>query len=57
MLDPESVRKANLRHADLRGAKLEETDFFLVDLRGARLDRDAVPRLRAMHAILDDVPR
>ncbi len=32
---PEEIRKANLRFADLRGAKVEDCDFYLVDLRGA----------------------
>ena len=30
---PEEVRKANLRGADLRGAKVSDADFYLVDLR------------------------
>ena len=33
---PEEIRKANLCHADLRGAEIEKVDFYLVDLRGAR---------------------
>jgi uncharacterized protein YjbI with pentapeptide repeats len=32
---PEEIRKANLRRADLRGARVDETDFYLVDLRDA----------------------
>lgn len=32
---PEEIRKADLRRADLRGARILETDFYLVDLRGA----------------------
>ena len=35
---PEEVRKANLRGADLRGAKIDHVDFYLVDLRDAKLD-------------------
>jgi hypothetical protein len=33
---PEEIRKACLCGADLRGALVEESDFYLVDLRGAR---------------------
>jgi uncharacterized protein YjbI with pentapeptide repeats len=33
---PEEIRKANLCGCDLRGAKVFDTDFYLVDLRGAR---------------------
>ena len=33
---PEEIRKANLCGADLRGAKVEQCDFYLVDLRGAK---------------------
>lgn len=33
---PEEIRKANLCGADLRGAKVEGVDFYLVDLRGAK---------------------
>lgn len=33
---PEAIRKANLCGADLRGAKIDGVDFYLVDLRGAR---------------------
>jgi uncharacterized protein YjbI with pentapeptide repeats len=33
---PEEIRKACLCDADLRGAAVEETDFYLVDLRGAQ---------------------
>ncbi|HEV2294223.1 MAG TPA: pentapeptide repeat-containing protein [Tepidisphaeraceae bacterium] len=32
---PEEIRKANLCGADLRGAKVDKVDFYLVDLRGA----------------------
>ncbi|HVS72488.1 MAG TPA: pentapeptide repeat-containing protein [Phycisphaerae bacterium] len=37
---PEEIRKANLCGADLRGAVVEETDFYLVDLRGAKYTED-----------------
>lgn len=50
---PEDVRKANLCGADLRGAKVEGVDFYLVDLRGALLDAAQVPWLRRCRAILD----
>jgi uncharacterized protein YjbI with pentapeptide repeats len=50
---PEAVRKANLRHCDLRGAHLDGTDFYLVDLRGARLHREQLPWLRRCRALLD----
>jgi uncharacterized protein YjbI with pentapeptide repeats len=33
---PEEIRKACLCGSDLRGAKLDHTDFYLVDLRGAK---------------------
>ena len=52
---PEEVRKANLRGADLRGVKADGVDFYLVDLRDAKLD----PALReqALHtgAILEEL--
>ncbi len=35
---PEEIRTANMCGADLRGALLEGTDFWRVDLRGAQLD-------------------
>src|SRR5579871_6227511 len=48
---PEEIRKANLCGADLRGAKIDGVDFYLVDLR-----RDPRPRtaeqLRLAGAIL-----
>jgi uncharacterized protein YjbI with pentapeptide repeats len=37
--NPEEIRRANLRHADLRGAKIEYVDFYLVDLRNARYSK------------------
>ncbi|MBI5851700.1 MAG: pentapeptide repeat-containing protein [Planctomycetes bacterium] len=50
---PEDVRKANLRGADLRGAKLDDTDFYLVDLRGARLDPEQLEWVKRCKAIVD----
>jgi uncharacterized protein YjbI with pentapeptide repeats len=52
---PEEIRKANLRGADLRGAKLGAINFYLVDLRHAKLDPDALRHARNCGAILDDV--
>jgi uncharacterized protein YjbI with pentapeptide repeats len=49
---PEDVRMANLCGVDLRGADIEGTDFYLVDLRGARLDPDQLEWLRRCKAIL-----
>lgn len=50
---PEDVRKANLRGCDLRGAQLEGADFYLVDVRGARLDPGQRGWLKRCRAILD----
>ncbi len=52
--NPEEVRKANLCGADLRGANIEGVDFYLVDLRGARYDRDQEDHFRRCGAILED---
>jgi uncharacterized protein YjbI with pentapeptide repeats len=49
---PEEVRKANLCGVDLRGADLEHTDFYLVDLRGARFSSEQEQHLRRTGAIL-----
>ena len=38
---PEEIRKANLCGADLRGATIARVDFYLVDLRGARITRES----------------
>lgn len=50
---PEEIRKANLRGADLRGALVEETDFYLVDLRDARFDMEQERHFRRCGAILE----
>jgi uncharacterized protein YjbI with pentapeptide repeats/energy-coupling factor transporter ATP-binding protein EcfA2 len=52
---PEEVRKANLRGTDLRGAVARSVDFYLVDLRDAKLDRHLLAQARETGAILDDV--
>jgi uncharacterized protein YjbI with pentapeptide repeats len=52
---PEEVRKANLCGADLRGANIDGLDFYLVDLRYARLDADQLRHVRKCGAILEDV--
>jgi uncharacterized protein YjbI with pentapeptide repeats len=51
--NPAEIRKANLCGADLRGAKIDDVDFYLVDLRGALYsDRQREHFLRC-RAILD----
>jgi uncharacterized protein YjbI with pentapeptide repeats len=50
---PKSVRKANLRNCDLRGATIVGVDFYLVDLRGAVLDPAQREWLARCRAILD----
>jgi uncharacterized protein YjbI with pentapeptide repeats len=49
---PEEIRKANLRGADLRGAKIDNVDFYLVDLRDALFDPEHESQLRRTGAIL-----
>lgn len=51
---PEEVRKANLRGADLRGAKIDHVDFYLVDLRDAKLDLRQRAQAARTGAILSD---
>ncbi len=51
---PEEVRKANLRGADLRDANIEHVDFYLVDLRDAKLDPDQRRQAGRTGAILSD---
>jgi uncharacterized protein YjbI with pentapeptide repeats len=49
---PEEIRKACLCGADLAGAIVEKTDFYLVDLRGARYSRSQGRHFRSCGAIL-----
>lgn len=49
---PEEIRKANLRGADLRGARIDNVDFYLVDLRDALFDPKHEEQLRRTGAIL-----
>lgn len=51
---PEEIRKANLCGADLRGARVDNVDFYLVDLRGAKLNPVQEGQARRTGAILDD---
>lgn len=51
---PEEIRKANLCYADLRGAIIDDVDFYLVDLRHARYDPQQEIHLRRCGAILHD---
>jgi uncharacterized protein YjbI with pentapeptide repeats len=50
---PEEIRKANLCRADLRGVRLTNVDFYLVDLRGALYDADQEEHFRRCGAILE----
>ncbi len=43
---PGEIRKANLCGADLRNARIEGTDFYLVDLRRAKYTREQFEYLR-----------
>jgi uncharacterized protein YjbI with pentapeptide repeats len=52
---PEEIRNANLCGADLRGARIDGLDFYLVDLRGAKLDEDQLVHVRRCGAILGTV--
>lgn len=51
---PEEIRKANLCGADLRGARVDGVDFYLVDLRGAKYDSVQRYHFQKCQAILDD---
>jgi uncharacterized protein YjbI with pentapeptide repeats/energy-coupling factor transporter ATP-binding protein EcfA2 len=50
----EEIRKANLRGADLSGAKIDDVDFYLVDLRDAQYTEEQAEHFRRCRAILDD---
>jgi uncharacterized protein YjbI with pentapeptide repeats len=52
---PEEVRKANLRGADLRGITADGVDFYLVDLRDAKLDPALRVQALQTGAILEDL--
>ena len=52
---PEEIRKANLCGVDLRGADIEGVDFYLVDLRGTKLDPAQEAWVRKTGAILSDI--
>jgi uncharacterized protein YjbI with pentapeptide repeats len=54
---PEEIRKANLRGADLRGVRAEGVDFYLVDLRDAKLDAPLREQAMASGAILGNASR
>ena len=49
---PEEIRKATLCGSDLRGAKVDGTDFYLVDLRRARYTTLQAEHFRRCGAIL-----
>lgn len=51
---PEEIRKANLCGADLRGTRIENTDFYLVDLRGAIYTPEQREHFERSGAILVD---
>jgi uncharacterized protein YjbI with pentapeptide repeats len=53
-LPPEAIRKANLCGVDLRNAKIDGVDFYLVDLRHAKYDADQAEYLRQSGAILQN---
>ncbi len=50
---PEQIRKANLSRANLIGARVEETDFYLVDLRGAKYTSEQRRHFARCGAILE----
>lgn len=50
---PEEIRQANLCRADLRGARIDDVDFYLVDLRDALYDPEQEAHFRRCGAILE----
>ncbi len=50
---PEQIRVANLTGAELSGAVIDDTDFYRVDLRGAKYSKRQAAWLRKCGAILD----
>ncbi len=50
---PEEIRKANFCGVDLRGAVIAGVNFYLVDLRGARMTPDQLEVVRRDGAIVD----
>jgi len=51
---PETVRKASLRGADLRGAMIDGVDFYLVDLRDAIYTENQRQHFERCRAILNE---
>jgi hypothetical protein len=51
--DQEFKSLVEIRNANLRGAKIDEVDFYLIDLRGAMLDSRQVIHLRRCGASLE----
>ena len=49
---PEEIRKANLCRADLRGARIDGVDFYLVDVRGAKYTRRQGKYMKRCGAIM-----
>ena len=49
---PEELRRASLRWADLRDCCIDDTDFYLVDLRGAMYSAEQGEHFRKCGAIL-----
>lgn len=47
------VERVDLHGADLRGANVEHTDFYLVDLRDAKFDAEQEAHFRRCGAILE----
>ena len=50
----EDIRKASLQGCDLTDAKVEQADFYLVDLRGAKYDAEQLAHFQKCGAILTD---